>query len=99
MITKTSGNCKVPEELFKNSAANGKDHASSELKDSESGASFSNESTDCRDNISNTSEGDNAAPRKDIETSYSANGPGLITKKQPPNMVFPAQWFEKRNII
>ena len=48
--------------LFQNSAANGKDHANSELKDSESGALCSNESVDCSDIISNTSEGDNPTP-------------------------------------
>ena len=48
--------------LFQNSAANGKDQADSELKDSGSGALCSNESVDCSDIISNTSEGDNPTP-------------------------------------
>ena len=58
----TSENSKALVGVFQNSAANGKDQADSELKDSGSGALCSNESVDCSDIISNTSEGDNPTP-------------------------------------
>ena len=57
-----SGNCKALVELFQNSAAKGKDHANSKLKNSESGVLCSNELLDCSDIISSTSEGDNLTP-------------------------------------
>ena len=80
MLKKASGNYKAPEELFQNSAENGKYYATSALKDFEPSASCSNESVECNDIISNTSEGDSATPIKDIETGCSTEGPALITK-------------------
>ena len=74
----------------------GKYHTNSKLKDSEPGTSCSNESVDRSDIINNTSEGDNATPKKDIETGCSADGPGLITKNQPTSMVFPKTVFGKK---
>lgn len=78
---KASGKDKVPEELFQNSAVNGKDHANSVLKDSEPDASCNNESINGCDVISKTSKGDNATPKIDIETGFSADGTDLIKKK------------------
>ena len=66
--------------MFQNSAAKEEDNDSSELKDSKPGASCNNESVDCSDIISNTSERDNATPKKYIETGWLSDGPDLITK-------------------
>ena len=79
LLKKTFANCKNLEKLFQNSATKGKDQANPELKDSKPGTPCSNESVDCRDIISNTSEGDNATPKKDIEAGCSDNGPSLQT--------------------
>ena len=53
-------------------SSRGKGHAISEWKDSEPGISCSNKSVNFSDIISNTSEGDKATLKKDIETGCSA---------------------------
>lgn len=72
LLKKANESCKALDELFENSAPEEKGHAISELKDSEPGISCSNKSVNFSDIISNTSEGDKATLKKDIETGCSA---------------------------
>ena len=72
LLKKANESCKALDELFQNSAPEEKDHPISELKDSEPGILCSNKSVNFDDIISNTSEGDKATLKKDIEIGFSA---------------------------
>ena len=85
LLKKGSGNCKAPEELI---------ILIPKLKYFEPSTSCSNESVDCSDIISNTSEGDNATPKKDFEQVILLTG--LITKNRPTGIVFPKTMFGKK---
>lgn len=77
--------------MFQNSPSKGKDHANYELKDSEPGASCSNELADftpLRETMH--------LRKKYTKTVRSTEGPSLIPKNQSANMVFPKTVFGKK---